>query len=342
MRDVVKQNVSRHRTGARGRRRERSHKAYIILVLILVLFIGVALSMTLFFNVTNIVVYNETDTPDETVAELSGIKYQDNLMRLDKALAAERIRQSIPYAEHVTVEKQLPSTVVIRVEKAVPVANISQSYGYLLVSASNRVLEELKGEPRAGLLIVTGYNPVFKTVGMTLESEDEKRDNVLKTMTAAVTECNDERIISIDMTDQSNILVQFSDNVVFHMGSSVDAVYKLRLAAKTIEQINPEKKYSLTMVGTNQISVRPADSPPLRRETTTTTATTTGTTFLTTLSTSTSATSAGTSTQTAESTSTASAAAATSSTTATTTKATSTTKSSTTLTTLTTAAVPAA
>ena len=44
------------------------------------------------------------------------------------------------------------------------------------------------------------------------------------------------------------------------MGSSSDADYKLRLAAKTIEQLNPEKKYRLTMIGNNQISVIADDS----------------------------------------------------------------------------------
>lgn len=260
MRDVVKTSVRRKQSTKRSRRRTRRHTAYIALVAVLVIGIAVALSMTLFFNVTDIVVRNETDTPDADIVALSGIQYQDNLVRLDPVLAAEKIRASIPYAEKVTVRRQFPSTVEIEVEKAIPIANISQSYGYLLVSGSNRVLEELKEAPREGLIIITGYNPAQGTIGMELQSEDEKLDNVLKTLTAAVAECNDERIVSIDMKEQSDILVQFGENIVFHMGSSSDAVYKLRLAAKTIEQLNPSKRYRLTMIRNNQISVIPEDA----------------------------------------------------------------------------------
>jgi len=255
MKDVVKEEMGRVQNTKRKRRRVRRRFAYGFLVAILILGLVASLSTTMFFNVTNIVVVNETSATEEQIVSLSGIKYKENLIRLDSKKAEKRITAGIAYAENVKIEKKFPSTVQINVEKAKPVANISQSYGYLLVSGSNRVLEELKDGPLPDLLVITGYNPAQGTIGMYLQSEDEKRDNVLKTLTAAVEECNNRNIKSIDMTDQSRIVVQFGDNVEFHMGSSVDAVYKLRLAAKTIEQLNPEKKYKLTMIGNNQISV---------------------------------------------------------------------------------------
>lgn len=260
MRDVVKTSVRRKQSSKRSRRRTRRHTAYITLVFVLVIGIGIALSMTLLFNITEINVINETDTPDEEIIELSDIKLGDNLVRIDPVISAEKVRANVVYAEKVQVRRVFPSTVEIEVEKAEPIANISQSYGYLLVSGSNRVLEELKGDPRAGLIIIYGYNPAQGTLGMVLRSEDEKRDNVLKTLTNAVAEVNNEQIISIDMTDQSDILVQFGENAVFHMGSAGDAVYKLRFAARTIEELNPRKRYVLTMVGNNQISVVPEES----------------------------------------------------------------------------------
>lgn len=260
MRDIEKTNVRRKQNAKRKRRRTRRRTAYVTLVAVLVLGIGITLSMTLFFNITDIVVHNGTDVPDEDIVALSGISYQDNLVRLDSAIAAERIRSKVAYAEKVTVRRVFPSTVEIDVEKAEPVANISQSYGYLLVSASNRVLEELKGEPRAGLIIISGYNPALGTIGMVLKSEDEKRDNVLKTLTSAVSECNNEQIVSIDMTDQSDILVQFGEDVQFHMGSASDAVYKLQFAAEAIKQLIPGRKYVLTMIGNNQISEVPMEA----------------------------------------------------------------------------------
>lgn len=263
MQDVVKQSVKRQRSSKRRRRRTRGHRAYILLVIVLVIGLAAALSMTLFFNIKDIVVINETDTPDEQIVALSQIKYHDNLVRLDTNIAAERVRANVVYAEKVTVTRQFPSTVEIKVERAVPVANITQSYGYLLVSSSNRVLEELKEDPYPGLLIISGYNPAEGSIGMVLRSEDEKRDNILKTLTAAVSECGDPRIWSLDMADQSDILVYIGSNAVFHMGNSSDAVYKFRLALTVFEKLNnlnANKNYKLTMIGNKQISVLPLET----------------------------------------------------------------------------------
>ena len=263
MQDVVKQSVKRQRSSKRRRRRTRGHRAYILLVIVLVIGLAAALSMTLFFNIRDIVVINETDTPDEQIVALSQIKYHDNLVRLDTNIAAERVRANVVYAEKVTVTRQFPSTVEIKVERAVPVANITQSYGYLLVSSSNRVLEELKEDPYPGLLIISGYNPAEGSIGMVLRSEDEKRDNILKTLTAAVSECGDPRIWSLDMADQSDILVYIGSNAVFHMGNSSDAVYKFRLALNVFEKLNnlnANKNYKLTMIGNKQISVLPLET----------------------------------------------------------------------------------
>ncbi len=263
MQDVVKQSVKRQRSSKRRRRRTRGHRAYILLVIVLVIGLAAALSMTLFFNIRDIVVINETDTPDEQIVALSQIKYHDNLVRLDTNIAAERVRANVVYAEKVTVTRQFPSTVEIKVERAVPVANITQSYGYLLVSSSNRVLEELKEDPYPGLLIISGYNPAEGSIGMVLRSEDEKRDNILKTLTAAVSECGDPRIWSLDMADQSDIMVYIGSNAVFHMGNSSDAVYKFRLALNVFEKLNnlnANKNYKLTMIGNKQISVLPLET----------------------------------------------------------------------------------
>lgn len=284
MQEVVKHNVKRQQSSKRQHRRSRLNAVYFFLVLVLVVGIGASLSMTLFFNVTDVVIINETDTPDMEIAEMSGIKYRDNLVRLDTYAIANRIAANIVYAERVSVKKKFPSTVEIHVEKAVPVANVANSYGYLLVSASNRILEELKEgtPPREGLIIINGFNAAEGTVGMTLTSEDERRDNVLQLLTSAVAESGCTGVVSLDMTDISEIVVQFGDLITFNMGTSSDAVYKLRFAEKTISELNPGKRYRLTMVGNNQISViaednlRPAvtTAPPAETAAATTTTST--------------------------------------------------------------------
>ena len=70
-------------------------------------------------------------------------------------------------------------------------------------------------------------------------------------------------IWSLDMADQSDILVYIGNNAVFHMGSANDAEYKLRLALDVfgrLNKLNASKKYKLTMIKNNQISVLPQEN----------------------------------------------------------------------------------
>lgn len=258
MQEVEKTTVKRQQSTKRQHRRTRHNGAYIMLIVCLVAGIAFALSVTRLFNVTTVTIENDTDTSSDRLIEICGFKKGDNLMRMDTRDMAKRIEQEVVYAENVSVRRELPSTLVIHVEKAVPVANIQSGDEYLIISESGRILET-PDSPREGLLIVTGYQAKEPSLGAWLQAEDSRQDTVLKTMMAAVEDSGEPKADLVDMHDTSEIEVHFGENILFRMGSSSDAAYKLKFAAKSIEKINPGKKYRLTMVGHNQISVLPED-----------------------------------------------------------------------------------
>ena len=259
MRDIVKTNVKRQQSSKRQHRRTRYRAMYFLLVIFLVLGIGVSLSMTMLFNITTIEVVNETQYTEEDIITASRIQAGDNLVRLDTAVAEQSIKAVMPYAEQVTVKRKFPATVQIHVTKAEPVANVKYSHGYLLISVSNRNLETLS-QPMPGLLMIEGFDPASDTPGQEFLSREPGENDVLRAVTAAVVESGVEDIVSVDISDHYGILVQFGERIVFEMGNCNDAAYKLRLAAKTIESLNPDRAYRLRMIGSNQISVMSEDS----------------------------------------------------------------------------------
>lgn len=278
MRDVIKINVKRQQSSKRRHRRTRHQAAYILLVVLLVAGVGLSLSMTLFFNVTTVSVRNETDYDDAEIVALSGIQSGENLMRLDTGAAEKKIADALVYAESVSVDRCFPNRVEITITKSVPIANVTYNFGYLLVSASGKILETVE-EPRPELLVIDGYDPATDVPGAYLASKAPERDAVLATMTHAVSTNPDVDIRSLDISDIYEITVQYGDRIVFEMGNSNDAEYKLRFAAKTAAELNSSKSYHMTMVGNNQISVISDDSagivhapqPETTAETTTTT-----------------------------------------------------------------------
>ncbi len=259
MRDIVKTNVKRQQSSKRQHRRTRYRAMYFLLVIFLVLGIGISLSMTMLFNLTTIEVDNETQYGEQDIITASGIRAGDNLVRLDTAVAEQRIKTALPYAEQVTVKRKFPTTVQIHVTKAEPIANVKYSHGYLLISVSNRNLET-RTEPMPDLLLIEGFDPASDTPGQEFLSSEPGENDVLRAVTAAVVESGVEGIVSVDITDHYGILVRFGDKIVFEMGNCNDAAYKLQFAAETIKKLNPDRNYRLRMIGSNQISVISEDS----------------------------------------------------------------------------------
>lgn len=264
MRDVVKTNVKRQQSSKRKHRRTRYQAGYVLLVLLLVIGVGISLSMTLFFNVTTVDIINETSYDDHEIVNLSGIRGGENLVRLDTARAEKKIADALVYAEEVSVRKKFPNHLEITVTKSVPIANITYSFGYLLVSSQGKILESVE-QPQEGLLIIEGFDPATDEPGEILQSKDPSKDGVLDTLTAAVSANPNANIHSLNMNDIYSIEVQFGEQIHFAMGSSAEASYKIRLAAKTIESLKTGKSYHMTMVGNNQISVISDDSAKMSR-----------------------------------------------------------------------------
>lgn len=259
MQEVEKTTVKRQQSMKRQHRRTRHKGGYIILVICLVAGIAVSLAVTRLFNVSRVTIHNTTNVPDEEIIAICGFENGDNMMRMNLHAMEKRIEEQIVYAKDVSVRKELPSTIVISVEKAEPAVNIQFEDGWLLISDSGRILEYLSDAPREGLLVVKGYPAQNPAVGDKLHANDTRQDNVLHQLMKAVMEAENPEIGTVDMTDINEIKVYIGQNITFLMGDSNDAVYKLKFAAQTVSRISQRKKYNLKMVGNNQISVVPED-----------------------------------------------------------------------------------
>ena len=157
MQEVEKTTVKRQQSMKRQHRRTRHKGGYIILVISLVVGIAFSLSITRLFNVSKVDIHNTTSATDSEIIAICGFERGDNMMRMDTRAMARRIEEQIFYAKDVSVERVLPSTIVISVEKAEPVVNIRFEDGYLLISDSGRILEYLPDAPKEGLLVVEGF-----------------------------------------------------------------------------------------------------------------------------------------------------------------------------------------
>lgn len=269
MKDVEKTNINRNNSGKRNRRRRRNMNLYIVAVIVLVAVIGIAMSYTFLFNIEKrvvIVVSGDTGDSEEEaqrkgdeVAEHSGIRVGDNLLRVNTEKSAEKILDEVLFVETADINRNFPSTLEIKVTYCVPSFNVEYDGGVLVVSRLGKILEN-NNFLTDGLPTISGIEPSATEQGEMLTSDNEHKNEALAEIMAGIPE--DSGISGIDMNDEFGIVISYVNGTVFEMGNWNDTEYKLSLAETVMNDASIKgKKGYLTMIGSNQCTFRTSNDP---------------------------------------------------------------------------------
>ncbi len=257
MRDVEKTSMTHETNYRRIRRRRRGFAMYALVVVILAVGVTITLSMTVMFNIQQIQVVGDAKMYSaEEIAAATGIATGDNMVRLDLEAAEARALASLIYVEDISITRQFPDTLVIHVQKCEPTYNIEYGFGTLIVSKYGKILEDGM-DPQDGLVTIKGYTPLEPTAGTWITAEKERDDRILNAFMEIINNSTLQApIVSVDMTEAHNILVNFDDRIEFDMGNWDEIEYKINFAQHIISKQPADKEGYLTMIGTNQCSFR--------------------------------------------------------------------------------------
>lgn len=262
MKDVEKTNVQRENSSKRMRRRKRKMNLYGLIVILLVLTVGITISYTFLFNISEIRVAGESDQyTAEQIVSAAGIAKGDNLLRLNTRKSEQNILDNLLYIETADVDRDFPSSLEITVSKCVPAFNVSYELGTLLVSRQGKILAD-NGFITEGLPIFYGYEPSVTTPGKQIASADEQEEEAFLELIGRINSSEENVISSVDMSDKYEIIVNYSNGIIFKMGNWTDIEYKLNMAENVMndESIKGKTGY-ITMIGSNQCSFRSSDQP---------------------------------------------------------------------------------
>lgn len=260
MQDVEKTEIQRDTSARRRRRRNRMQPLYSLVVFVLVIGVGVALCMTVFFNIQTIQIAGESaEYTVEEIAQASGAHTGDNLMRLDCAEVEQNVLDRLVFVDSVRVEKEFPDVLVITVTPSEPAYNLVDDSGTLQVSAAGKILKS-SPETDASFPTITGFDPMKREPGKTLASNDSQKDEIFETLSELMTKGLEYLITEIDMTDKYDIVLTFDGRIEFSLGNWSELSYKVAMAETVLSELSSDKVGYLTMVGDHQCSYRDKDT----------------------------------------------------------------------------------
>lgn len=273
MQDVEKTEIRREPDARRQRSRNRTRPLYGFTVLLLIIGVGIALCMTVFFNIETIEIDGESESYTAVeIAAASGVHTGDNLMRVSEEDVQEEVLSELIFIESVTVEKEYPDLIRITVSPSEAAYTLVDDDGTVQISDTGKILQTSE-DADDDLPTITGYDPVSLETGTVLESSDSQKSSILESILDIMSEDLTYPITSIDLTDKYDIVLTFDDRMIFSLGNWSELEYKIKLAETVIGELEEDDEGYLTMVGENQISYRDKDAVEQQTTVTTTTVT---------------------------------------------------------------------
>ena len=245
--------MSRH---SRSRTRKRNRGRFgPLFKLMCVVAVAVALTVgaTVFFRVETVTVAGNQRYTQEEVIAASGIQTGDNLYALNKVRISRSIRSSLPYIEKLSINRALPSTILITVTEWEAVARIAvpdpaqaaaaqqgpedgsspdaleTAQEPWLISANGKLLEPAPAD--STVLMVTGLTPIAPQAGNALrvpESETTRLE-ALTALLRALEEAELQDQVSAIQLESTRLTVRYLDRFDVRMKLNADFAYNLRL-----------------------------------------------------------------------------------------------------------------
>ena len=229
---------------------------------------AVFFALSVFFRVDTITVAGTDKYTPWMVRQAAGVEPGDALLGIGKARVASRIVSKLPYVDEVKVAVRLPGTVEIQITELQVTYSIEDENGsWWLISASGRAVEQVTMEKALGYTGVTGLvirvpqpgeaisaipgRIVDPGEGTSVTLDQDQADEQLDTLIAVMTALEKNRIIGkvawINVTDLSDIRLEYPHLLTVRLGKPERMDYKISYLAAAVEQLSDSQSGELDL-----------------------------------------------------------------------------------------------
>lgn len=245
---------------AKKRRRRGNYIVYYITLSVIALIIFAILSVTVLFNCEGIEVVGETIYTEEEIIEASGLKGNENLVRLSLSGIDKRILEELVSLDSADIKKVFPNKIRISVVAAEPMANFYYAGKNYVISHVGRVMQIESSA--ADCMEVIGYQPGDNVVvGDYITAANPEQDEMIKAISDMLEKFGiEESITELNISDTLNILMTYEDRVHITLGSILQLEEKLTIVKELTgnpKYIGKNDKVTLNVSNPERVVQRP-------------------------------------------------------------------------------------
>lgn len=210
------------------------------LVSFLAVVVGIIFVMSVLLRVNEIRVEGNEHYTDQEIINATGLETGDNIFFFDKFSTISRAYTKLPYLEEVTVERQLPGTLTIRVVESKALAYLVVGDEDWTIDRSCKILgKAVEGETEQ-LIPIRGIQPGTLMIGERLERADgnEERVDYLAELLYQLQERGlawDTRWV--DFTDTNQVSFKYGEKYIVVIGDGEHVEHKFAMLMSVLSQL---------------------------------------------------------------------------------------------------------
>ncbi len=255
----AKQHLSRDEQRYLDKKRQEKKRKLIMhlvsfLIAVLVICVGVILVFSLFFKINIISVKGEHIYTDKMIAEKSGIELGSNLFRINEEKVLQKLSKELPYIKSVSLERDLPDTLIINVESTKEVAAIAEKGVFILLDETGKILNKDASILSENVPVITGIKLGTVTEGEEIILKGKTKTEDLKALLMAIKKAKLELLTEINLKSADDIKIIYDDRITFEVGNLDNIDTKLARGLAALEKENEINAYSR---GTLDLKIEP-------------------------------------------------------------------------------------
>lgn len=180
----------------------------------------------------------------EEILQAADIDIGDNLFLLNKNRVAASVLARLTYVSSVSIQKQLPGTVVLTLTESDAVAAIQEGESWWLIDLNGKLLEQADSDQ--GCAVIEGLTLVDPAEGEIMsvpDGSDEEAegqtlqlDSLLQLLTPLQDYALLEDVVSIDLSSDSTILLNYDGRLQVKLPIESDYNDKIRYFAQILSE----------------------------------------------------------------------------------------------------------
>ena len=210
------------------------------LVSFLAVVLGIIFLMSVLLRVSDIRVEGNVHYTDQEIINATGLETGDNIFFFDKFSTISRAYTKLPYLEEVTVERQLPGRLTLRVVESKAMAYLFVDGEEWTIDSGCKILgKAVEGEAEE-LIPIYGIQPGTLMIGERLQRADGSEERV-DYLAALLGQIEDRGLASetewIDFSDTNKVFFKYTDKYQVVIGKGENVEHKFAMLMSVLSQL---------------------------------------------------------------------------------------------------------